>query len=218
MRKSRTALISDGATIQSGIGDTPAAIVAALRLHRGLKVYSGIITGEYQQLAESGALDPDAEHVAGIAWGGEAFQAWLARSGFLFRSALETHCHEKLAAIPGFVSIGSALEVDLAGNLNLEWRTGRRVSSIGGAPDYLRGAAASQGGRSIIALQATSGGASRIVPALQTPSIPGALVDAVITEHGVAELRGLKGAARAAALVAIAAPEHRSFLESTNNV
>ncbi|MFT3724324.1 MAG: acetyl-CoA hydrolase/transferase C-terminal domain-containing protein [Hyphomonadaceae bacterium] len=212
------ALIPDGATIQSGIGDTPAAIAAALRLHRGLKVHSGIITGEYQQLAESGALDPDAEHVTGIAWGDGTFQAWLPRSGFLFRSALETHSHAKLAAIPNFVSIGSALEVDLAGNLNLEWRAGRRVSSIGGAPDYIRGASLSPGGRSIIALQSTSGGASRIVPALQAPSIPGALIDTVVTEHGVAELRGLEGAARAAALTAIAAPEHRSFLESTKNI
>ncbi len=212
------ALVPDGATIQSGIGDTPAAIAAALRLHRGLKVHSGIITGEYQQLAESGALDPDAEHVTGIAWGDEAFQTWLPRSGFLFRSALETHSHEKLAAIANFISIGSALEVDLAGNLNLEWRAGRRVSSIGGAPDYIRGASLSPGGRSIIALQATSGGASRIVPALQTPSVPGALIDTVVTEHGVAELRGLDSAARAAALIAIAAPEHRSFLKSAKDI
>ena len=212
------ALVPDGATIQSGIGDTPAAIAAALRLHRGLKVHSGIITGEYQQLAESGALDPDAEHVTGIAWGDEAFQTWLPRSGFLFRSALETHSHEKLATIANFISIGSALEVDLAGNLNLEWRAGRRVSSVGGAPDYIRGASLSPGGRSIIALQATSAGASRIVPALQTPSVPGALIDAVVTEHGVAELRGLDSAARAAALIAIAAPEHRSFLKSAKDV
>ncbi len=212
------ALVPDGATIQSGIGDTPAAIAAALRLHRGLKVHSGIITGEYQQLAESGALDPDAEHLTGVAWGDTAFQAWLPRSGFFFRSALETHSHVKIAAIPNFFSFGSALEVDLAGNLNLEWRSGRRVSSIGGAPDYIRGASSSSGGRSIIALQSTSGGASRIVPALQAPSIPGALVDIIITEHGVAELRGVEGAARAAALIAIAAPEHRRFLESAKNV
>ncbi len=211
-------LVPDGATFQSGIGDTPAAITAALRLHRGLKVHSGIITQEYQQLAESGALDPEAEHVAGIAWGDAAFQAWLPRSGFRFRSALETHNREKLAAIPGFVSIGSALEIDLAGNLNLEWRSGRRVSSVGGAPDYMWGASRSPGGRSIIALQATSkAGGSRIVPELSAPSIPGSLVDAVVTEHGVAQLKGLSGAARAEALIAIAAPEHRSYLKTAKH-
>jgi acyl-CoA hydrolase len=212
------ALVPDGSTFQSGIGDTPAAITAALRLHRGLKVHSGIITAEYQQLAESGALDPAAEHITGIAWGDAAFQAWLPRSGFHFRSALETHNHEMLGAIPGFVSIGSALEVDLAGNLNLEWRAGRRVSSIGGAPDYIRGASLSPGGRSIIALQATTNaGASRIVPSLTAPSISADLVDTVVTEHGVAELKGLDAGARAAALIAIAAPEHRGYLKSSGH-
>lgn len=207
-------LVPDGSVIQSGIGDTPAAVVSALRLHRGLRVYSGIITPEYQMLAESGALDMDAERVTGIAWGDAAFHGWLGQSGFAFHSVLETHDHRKMAALPGFVSIGSALEVDLAGNLNLEWRNGRRISSVGGAPDYLRGAAASPGGRSIIALQAASGkGASRIVPSLKTPSIPGELADVIVTEHGVAHLRGLPLQARARALIAIAAPEHRVFLE-----
>ena len=207
-------LVPDGATFQAGIGDTPAAIVSALRLHRGLRVHSGIITQEYQQLAESGALDAYFEHVAGVAWGDAAFRNWLPQSGFVFRSVVETHGHQELAAIPGFVSIGSALEIDLAGNLNLEWRSGRRISSVGGAPDYLRAAAASPGGRAIIALQAASkSGGSRIVPSLKTPSIPGELTDIVVTEYGVAELKGLAADDRARALIAIAAPEHRTFLD-----
>lgn len=207
-------LVPDGATFQAGIGDTPAAVVSALRLHRGLRVHSGIITQEYQQLAESGALDADFEHIAGVAWGDTAFRNWLPRSGFAFRSLFETHGHQELAAIPGFVSIGSALEVDLAGNLNLEWRSGRRVSSVGGAPDYLRAAAVSAGGRAIIALQAASkSGGSRIVPSLKTPSVSHELTDIVVTEYGVAELKGLAADDRARALIAIAAPEHRAFLD-----
>jgi len=207
-------LVPDGATFQAGIGDTPAAVVSALRLHRGLKVHSGIITQEYQQLAESGALDAGVQHVAGIAWGDAAFRNWLPQSGFVFRSVVETHGHQELAAIPNFMSIGSALEVDLAGNLNLEWRSGRRISSVGGAPDYLHAAAASPGGRSIIALQAASrSGASRIVPSLKTPSIPAELADIIVTEHGVAELKGLSAEDRARTLIAIAAPEHRAFLD-----
>lgn len=206
-------LVPDGATFQAGIGDTPAAIVSALKLHRGLRVHSGIITQEYQQLAESGALDLYAEHVTGIAWGDQQFRDWLPQSGFIFRNVFVTHGHAELAAIPGFVSIGSALEVDLAGNLNLEWRAGERVSSVGGAPDYLRAAAASQGGRSIIALQATTArGGSRIVPSLRSPSISGDLTDTVVTEFGVARLKGLSEEDRARALIAIAAPEHRAFL------
>ncbi|MDP3494674.1 MAG: acetyl-CoA hydrolase/transferase C-terminal domain-containing protein [Hyphomonadaceae bacterium] len=210
-------LVPDGATFQAGIGDTPAAVVSALKLHRGLRVHSGIITQEYQQLAESGALDAGVEHVAGIAWGDAAFRNWLPQSGFVFRSVFETHGHEELAAIPNFVSIGSALEVDLAGNLNLEWRSGRRISSVGGAPDYLRAAAASPGGRSIIALQAANrNGGSRIVPSLKTPSISGELADIVVTEFGVAELKGLSGEERARALIAIAAPDYRAFLSEAH--
>lgn len=205
-------LVPDGATIQSGIGETPAAAVAALRLHRGLRVHSGIITQEYRQLCDAGVIDPSAENVTGIAWGDTAFYKWLPQSGFIFRSARVTHDHAALGAIDGFVSIGSALEVDLEGGLNLEWRAGRRVSSVGGAPDYMRGAAASRGGMSIIALQATGGGASRIVPKLAAPSIPGELADIIVTEHGVARLKGLSQRARAEAIIGIAAPEHRGYL------
>lgn len=205
-------LIPDGATIQSGIGEAPAAVVAALKLHRSLRVFSGIITPEYMQLAEAGAIDAGAENVAGVAWGPAAFQQWLPQSGFAFRSAKVTHGHDVIAGISGFVSIGSALEVDLEGNLNLEWRGGGRVSSVGGAPDFMRGAQAAPGGMSIIALPATGGGASRIVPKLLTPSVSGELTDIVVTEYGVARLKGLAAEARARALTAIAAPEHRGFL------
>ncbi len=206
-------LVPDGATIQSGIGEAPAAIVAALKLHRGLRVHSGIITQEYQALVESGAIDAGAENVTGVAWGDAAFYKWLPQSGFVFRSALVTHAHDALAKLEGFVSIGSALEVDFQGNLNLEWRAGRRISSVGGAPDYLRGAARSPGGMSIIALPATtSSGASRIVPGLAAPSVAGELVDTLVTEHGVARLKGLSPKARAEAIIAVAAPEHRGFL------
>jgi len=205
-------IISDDAIIQSGIGDTPAAIVAALRFHRGLRVRSGIITPEYQLLAESGALDVSGENLAGVAWGGPAFYDWLKQSGFAFASILATHSHARIAALPGFVSIGSAIEVDLAGNLNLEWRQARRISSIGGAQDFMAGAAAASNGLSIIALQAAGGGASRIVPAIANPTISADLADAIVTEHGVARLKGLSLHERAEALIAIADPEHRAYL------
>lgn len=205
-------LVPDGATIQAGIGDTPAAAMGALKLHRGLCVHSGIITPEYMHLCDAGVIDLGGENVTGVAWGDAAFYKWLEQSGFHFRSAVETHNFAELAKIEGFVSIGSALEVDLAGNLNLEWRAGRRVSSVGGAPDYMRAAAGSHGGLSIIALQSTGGGASRIVPSLTSPSISGELADVIVTEHGVARLKGLSARERSAAMIAIAAPEHRGFL------
>lgn len=210
--RNAAALIPDDCIIQCGIGDTPAAVASALRFHRGLSVHSGIITPEYQQLAEAGAIDLSAENVTGIAWGGPDFYAWLKTSGFHFKSIPHTHSRAALASLPRFVSVGSAIEVDLAGNLNLEWRMSRRISSVGGAIDYMAAAAASEGGLSIIALQAASGGASRIVPSIASPTIPGTLADAIVTEHGVARLKGLTSRQRAEALIAIAAPEHQGFL------
>jgi acetyl-CoA hydrolase len=77
----------------------------------------------------------------------------------------------------------------------------------------MRAAKVSAGGLSIIALPSMAGGASRIVPRLAAPSVSGELTDVVVTEHGVARLKDLSGRARAAALISIAAPEHRGFLE-----
>jgi acyl-CoA hydrolase len=207
-------LVPDAATIQSGIGEAPGAVIAALTGHRRLGVHSGIITPEYRLLAEAGALASQMRHVAGVAWGDAGFYEWLGHSQtFSFRSILETHAHWDLAKIPNFVSIGSAIEVDLRGNINLEWLGGRRISSVGGAPDYVRGALGSPGGRSIIALPSTSrGGASRIVARLDQVSIPAEQADTVVTEHGVAELRGLSPEQRLQKLISVAAPHHRGAL------
>ncbi len=212
--RNAAALVPDDAVIQSGIGEAPGAVIAGLRDHRRLRVYSGLITADYRQLADAGALDMDADHLAGIAWGDPDFYRWLETPGlFSFRSALETHGHARLAALPRFTSIGSALEVDLAGAINLEWRGARRVSSVGGAPDFIRGAAASHDGLAIIALPSTAGnGASRIVPrATGNWTKTGAGI-AVVTEYGVARLKGLTPSAQGEALIAIAAPQHRAAL------
>lgn len=211
------ALVPDGAVIQSGIGEAPGAIVAALQSHERLRIHSGIITPDYRPLADAGALDPDAEHVAGIAWGDPDFYRWLEESQlFSFRSVFETHGHDRLASRPNFTSIGSALEVDLAGNINLEWRGDRRVSSVGGAPDFIRGAAASAGGLAIIALPSVAGnGASRIVPILDRTSMAAAGKVAIVTEYGSVRLSSVSGSARAEALIALAAPQHRPALAAS---
>jgi acyl-CoA hydrolase len=210
-------LVPDGATIQSGIGQAPGAAIAALANHRRLSVHSGLITADYRVLAEAGAIGADAANVTGIAYGDAGFYRWLAQSDFAeFRAIPETHGAAGLAAAPSFHAINSAIEVDLTGAINIEFIGGRRVSSVGGAPDYVRGALASRGGRSIVALPSTArSGASRILPVLRAgeTSLPGAMADAIVTERGVAELRGKSPEAHAEALIAIAAPEHRARLE-----
>ncbi len=208
-------LIEDGASIQSGIGAAPAAIVAALSGRRRLAIRSGMVTEGYRALADAGALAADARHVTGLAFGSEAFIRWAAES-LTFADASVTHGAESLAGVERLAAINSALEVDLLGQANIEWRAGRLASGVGGAPDFARAARRSAGGRAILAFPATASGGrvSRIVARLSSPtvSIPREDTDLVATEHGVADLRATDLDARADALIAIAAPEHRSRL------
>jgi acyl-CoA hydrolase len=209
-------LIPDGATIQSGLGEAPGAVVHALREHRNLSVHSGMITSEYRDLAQSGALHPGAHHTAGIAWGEPAFYQWLETTDmFSFRSVDFTHNAEILSSLSAFHAINSAVEIDLLGQANLQWRDNQRISSVGGAPDFMLGTRGSKGGRSIIALPAeTPTGKSRIVARLTCPtvSVSSEETDTVVTEYGGVRIRGLDPEAKARALVEIAAPHHRRAL------
>jgi len=208
-------LVEDGACVQAGLGGAPAAALAALTSRRNLTVHSGMVSDEYMTLHQAGALAPDG-HVAGVAIGSAAFYTWLGSAeGLAFASTPQTHGARALAQLDRFTAINSALEVDLFGQANLEWRNGRLASGMGGAPDFIAGAQLSAGGRSIVALPATAKGRSRIVARLGAPtvSIPRNLIDTVVTEHGVAEIRDLPLEARAQKLIAVAAPEHQSTLQ-----
>jgi acyl-CoA hydrolase len=208
-------LIPDGAAIQTGIGGAPAAAVARLSERRGLVIRSGMVTEGYRRLAEAGALDPDADHITGLALGSVGFMAWAAER-LIFADATVTHGAASLARANRLHAINSALEIDLFGQANIEWRGGRLVSGLGGAPDFARAARRSAGGRAILALPATAAGGaiSRIVARLEAPtvSIPRDDTDLIVTEFGVADLRGASLDARAEALIAIAAPRHREAL------
>ncbi len=210
-------LIPDGAAIQTGIGAIPGVVIAHLIGRRNLVIRSGLVTDAYRLLAEAGALDPDAQHVTGAAHGSEDFMRWAARE-LTFADATVTHGAAVLAATPRLHAINSALEVDLFGQANVEWRSGRLASGLGGAPDFARGARQSQGGRAILAMPSTAKGGtiSKIVGRLDAPtvSIPRDDTDLVVTEHGVADLRGKSLEDRAQALIAIAAPEHRDGLKA----
>lgn len=208
------ARIPDGATLQFGLGGAPAAIARALTGHRALRIHSGMIGDEVMALAEAGALRNEG-HCAGVAIGSAAFYGWAGEArGFSYVPTPQTHGGGALAALEGFVAVNSVLEVDLFGQANVEWRAERLSGGVGGAPDFLRGARACKDGLAIIALPASGKGGSRIVPRLRAPSvsIPRSDIDLVVTEHGCALIRDLAPAARAEALIAIAAPEHRAGL------
>jgi acetyl-CoA hydrolase len=132
------------------------------------------------------------------------------------RSVDYTHAPQVLAAIDRLATINAAIEVDLTGQVNAEVAAGVYVGALGGAVDFVRGARASRGGLPVVALPSRTAGkspASRIVARLHGP-VSTARSDAVIvvTEHGVADLRGLTLARRVQKMVAIAHPDDRERL------
>jgi acyl-CoA hydrolase len=213
-------LVSDGATLQFGVGRLQAALLMSLENHRHLRVYSGMISPAILRLLETGAIEADAVIECGVALGNPEFYARLdADPRFYFRPVRETHDIRRIAAIPGFHAINSALEVDLFGQVNVDCLNGRLVAGVGGLPAFSAGARLSPGGRSIIVLPATSdsGRISRIVCRSDDHSLAALArheADYVVTEYGVARLRQLSLQQRAAALIAIAAPQFRDELET----
>lgn len=214
--------IADGAILQVGIGAVPDAIMQLIADRRDLGIHSGMIGDSAVDLIERGVVT-NATHGA---WRGVSVTGALIGTERLYRFAHEnpavlmcgsatTHSEAVLSALPGLVSINSAIEVDLTGQVNAEAAGGAYLGGTGGQVDYVRGASRSPGGRSIIALPATARGLSRIVSRLAGPvTTARSEVDVVVTEYGAAELRGRDLAARARAMIAIAHPDLRTGLEA----
>jgi 4-hydroxybutyrate CoA-transferase len=216
-------LVGDGAVLQLGIGALPDRVAAHLGHLRRLGLHSGIISDSVRPLIESGALDNSAKRhkpgvsVTAMAGGSQSFYGWLHRNAAVeFHPCSVTHDARVLAEMDGLCAINSALQVDLRGQANAETVAGRRIALPGGLPDFATGARRARGGRSILALRSTAGkqAASSIVAALDTdvPTLAADQIDFVVTEYGVAPMHGDSLAARAAALTAIAHPDHRDAL------
>lgn len=214
------ALIEDGSTIQLGLGALPEAIVAQLRDRRDLGVHSGTIGDAVVDLIEAGAVTNARKSrdcgvsVAGTMMGTRKVYAYAHRNARIqFRSTAYTHDIDVLGSLDRFVAINSALEVDLTGQVNAEAAGGRYVGAVGGALDFMRGAARSRGGVAIVALASSTRHGSRIVARLSGPvSTPRSDAAVIVTEHGVADLRGLTLAQRVKRMLAIAPPEWRERL------
>jgi len=214
-------LVRDGACLQTGIGAVPAAVLAALGDKNDLGLHSGLIDDGGMALIRRGVINGRAKtvdqglHVAGMALGSAALHEWLADTPeVVFRGADLTHDVGVIRELRGFLSINSAVQIDLHGQVNAEMVGGRQISGTGGSVDFMRGAKASRGGRSVVALGATarSGTLSRIVPAVEMVTALRTDVDIVVTEFGIAELRDASAAERAERLIGIAAPQFRDAL------
>jgi acyl-CoA hydrolase len=214
--------VEDGCALQAGLGKVPESLFALLHDRRGLRLQSGMLGDGALQLSRSGALDPDFRHASCVWVGSSGLYRKLATLQNLSVLSCDiTHDICRLAATDRFIAVNSALSIDLFGQANLEHANGRAVSGVGGAPDFATAARISRGGISIVALPAAYGAEprSRIVARLEDGmvSLPRNAIDIVITEHGIADLRGRCVFARAEALIAVAAPAFRPGLETAWN-
>lgn len=217
--------IDDGACIQAGIGSIPNGVLAALGHHRDLGLHTELLSDGAIDLVEGGVVNG----VRKVRRPGKVVTTFALGTARLYdfldgNPAVEllpvdwVNDPRVIAQEPNFVSINSTTEVDFLGQAASETVAGRYWSGSGGQADFARGAMYSAGGQGFIALRSTAakGTVSRIVPRLRGGSVVTTLkntVDKVVTEHGVAELRGRTVRERTHALVGIAHPAFRDDLE-----
>jgi len=217
-------LIPDGATLQTGIGGIPDAVLRFLRDRRDLGIHSEMCTDGIVDLVQCGAITNDRKRlhrgkiVAGFVLGTKRLFEFIHENPiFEFHPTSYVNDPFNIAQNDNMVAINSAIEVDLTGQVCADSIGTRPYSGFGGQVDFVRGAARSKGGRPIIALNSTAkhGTVSRIVPVLS----PGAGVVTcradvhyVVTEHGIAYLHGKTLRQRAEALIAVADPRFRAEL------
>jgi acyl-CoA hydrolase len=214
--------IRDGSCLQIGIGRLGEAILQTVASRRDLGVHAGMVGDTILELMRDGVITNKRKPndtgltVAGSILGSSRAVALAARNPSLrIVSIAQTHDPARIEVLPDWVCVNSALEVDLLGQVNVETAGGRYVGAIGGSVDFLRAAMRSPGGHSVVALPAaTSRGAPRVVPRVETVSALGADVDLIATEYGTAEVRGVSGAERAGRIIQIAAPEQREALRA----
>ncbi|SPS01843.1 acetyl-CoA hydrolase/transferase family protein [Cupriavidus taiwanensis] len=216
-------LIPDGATLELGIGTLPELVLQALRGHRDIGIHSGVIGDGVAELMQAGVVTNAAKpadrgtSVAGLLMGSRSLLDFAhCNPAIRLAPAAETHDVGALRALPNFIALNGAIEVDLGGQVNAESLNGRYIGAVGGQLDFVRGANQSRGGRSIMVLPSSAAGGtiSRIVPLLADGVVttPRSDVDVVVTEWGVAELRGKGLRERADAMIAIAHPLFREDL------
>jgi acyl-CoA hydrolase len=215
--------IPNGASIQTGVGAVPGLVAKLLADHRDLSVHTELIGDAIMELVDAGAINgrysTDGTAISTTtSFGTAAFHEWLDGNELVaFRPVDRTNNPRVIASEPNVCAINATMQIDLVGQCASESLGHHYVSSTGGQADFLRGAQLSEGGQSFIVTHSTAlgGEVSRIVNELSPGAIVTAhknLVDKIVTEHGVAELRGRTLGERAAAIIAVAAPQFRDQL------
>jgi acyl-CoA hydrolase len=217
--------VEDGSVIQVGIGAVPDAILRLLTDRRDLGVHSGMIGDGLVDLVEAGVITNARKpmdagvSITGALIGTRRLYAFADRNPQIgMRRSSYTHSEETLSRLERLVTVNSAVEVDLTGQVNAEQTGSVYMGGTGGQVDFVRAGIRSRGGHSIIALPATAkgGSISRITTNLSGPvTTARSDVDVIVTEFGAAELCGQTLGERARRLVAIAHPDFREELDRT---
>jgi acyl-CoA hydrolase len=215
--------IEDGSVLQVGIGGIPDAILQSIGDRRDLGLHSGMVGDAFVDLVQAGVLtnarktiDPGVS-IAGLLIGTRRLYDFAhGNRALAMRESSYTHSEAVLARVDQLVSINSAIEVDLTGQVNAEAAGAAYVGGTGGQVDYVRAGHRSRGGRSIIAFASTAKAdtVSRICLQLGGPvTTARSDVDVIVTEYGAADLRAQPLRERARRLIAIAHPRFREELE-----
>lgn len=219
-------LIEDGATIQLGIGRLSDAVLESLSGKRWLGVHSGLLPDGIVDLTKKGVIDNSRKGLKN----GKIITTTMIGTDKLFKFVNRnrgvesypsnyTHNQATLAKLNKLHAINSAIQVDLTGQINAETIKDLQVSGVGGQSDFVFGTALSKGGKSIIVTPSasSSGKKSKIVPFLDKGASVTSLrhdIDYVVTEYGIAFLRGKTLNERARELTKIAHPKFKGWLES----
>ena len=217
-------LVSDGACLQMGIGAMPNAICACLRDHKHLGLHTEMFSDGALELIRKGVIDNSCKIidtgkvVASFLLGSQKLYDFVDRNpAVLMKEIAYTNDPWNIARNPGMVSINSAIEIDLTGQVCADSIGTRIYSGTGGQLDFVRGAKLSKGGKAIIAMASqTNKGLSKIVPTLKPGAgvvTPRADIQWVVTEYGAVNLYGKSLQERAKLLTSIAHPAQREALE-----
>ena len=215
-------LIPDRACLQIGVGGVPSGVCEALMGRTDLGIHTEVFNPALARLVQRGAVTNKWKYinpgkaVFTFAMGDQAFYDFI-DDNISLESHPVSYVNDPavIAQNDRVVSVNSTIEIDLTGACNSEYVNGHQFTATGGQLDFVRGAYASKGGLSIIAFQSSikKGTISKIVPRLSGPvTTPRTDVHYVVTENGVANLKGLSSTERALALINLADPAFRENL------
>ena len=216
--------INDGDTLQAGVGGVPNVILKSLKNHKNLGLHSELFSPAIADLIKSGVINGrmkswlQHKHVFTLALGDKTMYEFMDDNpSIVGYPASWVNNPSIIRKNKNMVSINSAIEVDLTGQINSEQINGIPFSGTGGQLDFVRGAYAAENGRSFIALHSTAknDSISRIVPILNGGTVTDTRMDThyIVTEFGMVDLKGLSIQERVRAILNLAHPSFRETLE-----